>query len=131
MLERIEDRLQPVLGDADTCILHVDAERPAGSHFSDDTNRDRALFSKFECVADEIDEDLLEFAFIRLDPGYGVGKLGNEVNVLVAILSLQLGDGFARPFALGLSPEGGTLYFTAKKGDAKIQMYSAVLPKAG
>ncbi len=36
--------------------------------------------------------------------------------------ALALGGGFARPFALGLSPDGTTLYFTAKKGDAKIPM---------
>jgi Tol biopolymer transport system component len=41
---------------------------------------------------------------------------------------LVLGDGFSNPAALGLSPDGRTLYFTAKQGNGTAQLFSAALP---
>lgn len=40
---------------------------------------------------------------------------------------LRLGDGFTGPFALGLAPDGQTLYFTAGKGGATPQIFAASL----
>ena len=41
---------------------------------------------------------------------------------------LALGDGFSNPAALGLSPDGRTLYFTASQGKGTPQLFSAALP---
>jgi len=41
---------------------------------------------------------------------------------------LKLGDGLANPFALGMAPDGQTLYFTAARAGGTPQIFSAGLP---
>ena len=43
---------------------------------------------------------------------------------------LKLGEGFGNPFALGLAPDGQTLYFTAARSGAAPQIFAASLPAA-